>query len=168
MIKLFTLFILLAFNFSNIQASEIFDACYKTLEINDRSVVPGPSSYNSQSSIFTIPENEFYYDLDTRKSLKTKVISLYTGHREGWYSFINPLIFEDLGNFEVDDHGLVYSYEGHVYHRNSHYGMDKVDFKTEVRLKKYVGIVTGLIKQSSKALDRHTNVEIILKEIACE
>lgn len=145
-----------------------FDGCYKSLEINGRNVVSGPVPASEQSSVFTLAANEFYYDLETRSPLRTKVISLFTGFREGWKSFVNPLVFEELGEFQTDANSLRYFFEGEVYHRNRHYGLDKVDFKTAVELYKYKGIISGSIFQNSKALNRRTKVSIVLREVPCD
>ena len=165
MIKTLTLFsLLLVSTFAS--ATSFLDGCYKTLEINGATVMPGPDEGRSQSTIYSV-DNEFYYDLETRKSLRTKVLSLFRNFNGGWYSFTNALVFEELGRLESDGNSLSYSFESDVFHRTSSYALEKVDFKTDVKLQKFAGIVTGSIRQVSKALDRNINLTLILKEVEC-
>jgi hypothetical protein len=151
---------------SQVRASDFIDGCYKTLEVNGKVVPSGPEIANSQSSIYSI-QNEFYYDLETKKSLKTKVMSVFRGFNGGWYSFTNALMFEDLGTLEVSDNSIDYTFNYEVFHRNSYYALNKVDFKTEIHLKKFQGIVVGTIKQASQKLDRYIDLDVVLKEAPC-
>lgn len=167
MLKLFSLFsILLSLTLVDAKASDFIDGCYKTLEVNGRVVPAGPEIANSQSSIYSV-QNEFYYDLETKKSLKTKIISIFRGFDGGWYSFTNALMFEDLGSLEVSENSIDYTFDYDVYHRNSYYALEKVDFKIEIHLKKFQGIVVGTIKQTSQKLDRNIDLDLVLKEAPC-
>ncbi|MFP5384518.1 MAG: hypothetical protein ACLGHN_00465 [Bacteriovoracia bacterium] len=165
MMKFFTLLSLLVIS-TMAGATSFLDGCYKTLEINGATVMPGPDEGRAQSTIYSV-DNEFYYDLETRKSLRTKILSLFRNYNGGWYTFTNALVFEELGHLEASENTLQYAFAGDVFHRTSSYALEKVDFKTDVKLQKFAGIVTGSIKQVSKALDRNIDVTLILKEVEC-
>lgn len=167
MLKFFALFcIFSSLIFTEARASDFIDGCYKTLEVNGKVVPSGPELSNSQSSIYSI-QNEFYYDLETKKSLRTKVLSVFRGFSGGWYTFTNALMFEELGALEVTENTIDYTFDYDVYHRNSYYALEKVDFKTEIHLRKFQGIVVGTIKQTSQKLDRNIDLDLILKEAPC-
>jgi hypothetical protein len=162
------LLLLLSLLFSTqVFGNSFLNGCYKTLEINDRPVIPGPDE-SRQSSIFSLEQNEFYYDVESGKSLKTQILSFFTGHRDGWYSYVNAVLFDTLGEMTVTDNSMQYSFDKTVLHRNSSYGYDEVDFTTYVELYKFRGIVSGHIKQRSVALNRNINLNVVMKEIPCQ
>lgn len=157
--------LLFSLGIPSVQASFI-DGCYETREINGQEVVPGPSAYNSQSKIYSL-NNEFYYDLETKKSLNTKIFSIFTGFEDVWYSFTNGLVFEDLGSLSITENSFNYQFEDYVLHRNSYYALEKVDFKTIVSFQLIDSNIVGHIKQFSKALKRDMDIQVVLKKITC-
>ncbi|MFP5458749.1 MAG: hypothetical protein ACLGG7_08450, partial [Bacteriovoracia bacterium] len=76
-------------------STHAFDGCYRTLEVNASPVEQGREG--EQTQIFTLEQNEFYYDLTSRRALSTKVLSIFTGFDGQWSSYSNGLLFQDLG-----------------------------------------------------------------------
>ena len=151
---------------SQVQAQNFFDGCFQTVKINDRDVTNGPDT--SRTSQIYSAQSEFFYDIQTKESLKTKIISLLTGFKDGYYYYTNPLIFEELGNLEITENSFRYEFSGKVYYRNSNYQLQPVDFATKAKLDKTDDIVTGIITQQSQTLNRDIQISFVLSKVLCE
>ena len=108
----------------------IIDGCYKTLSYNGQPVQEGPDSESSLSKIYSITSQ--YYFTQSLTPLKTKVVSIFKGFNEGWYSYINPIIFDDLGVTQQTSHRWSHQFEGFVNYASSYYSYDETDFLTHV------------------------------------
>ena len=166
MIRLFLLLLLLsAVSLSHAQ-TEFLDGCYETVEINGERVEPGPDARTSQSSIFSV-ESEAYYDLESRRPLTTKVISIFKKFNGTWYTISNALMFEGLGEMEVDENSLKYTFENDVLYRNSNYSLVKTDFQIFIKLFKENDLVKGSIRYASYRRGQDLDMNIVLKKAAC-
>jgi hypothetical protein len=146
--------------------TDFLDGCYETVEINGERIEPGPDARISQSSIFSV-ESEAYYALESREPLNTKVISVFKKFNGTWYTISNALMFEDLGELEVDGDSLKYSFENDVLYRNSYYALEKVDFKIFIKLFKENDLVKGSIRYASYRRGQDVDMNIVLKKAPC-
>ncbi len=166
MIRLFILiFFLSAVGFSHAQ-TEFLDGCYETVEINGERVEPGPDARASQSSIYSV-ESEAYFDLESRRPLTTKVISIFKKFNGTWYTISNALMFEGLGELEVGSNYLKYSFENDVLYRNSSYALVKTDFQIFIKLIKENDLIKGSIRYASYQRGQDLDMNIVLKKAAC-
>lgn len=166
MIRLFILiFFLSTISIASAQ-TEFLDGCYETVEINGERVEAGPDARTSQSSIFSV-ESEAYFDLESRKPLNTKVISIFKKFNGTWYTISNALIFENLGHLEVEKNSLKYSFENDVLYLDNHYALIKVDFRIFIKLVKENDLVKGSIRYSSYRRGQDVDMDIVLKKAPC-
>lgn len=147
-------------------SSYAFDGCYRTLEVNSKPVQQGREG--EQTQIFTLDENEFFYDVTSRRSLATKVLSVFTGFDGQWSSYSNGLLFQDLGELTETPDRLTHQGEFTVLYRDSSYALVKADFKVLIELKRLEdGRVKGVIKQNSVRLQRDYDLNFTLEAEPC-
>lgn len=146
--------------------SYAFDGCYRTLEVNSKPVQQGREG--EQTQIFTLDQNEFFYDITSRRSLSTKVLSIFTGFDGQWSSYSNGLLFQDLGELSETPDLLRHQGEFTVLYRDSSYALVKADFKVLIELKRLEdGRVKGVIKQNSVRLQRDYDLNFTLEAEPC-
>lgn len=147
-------------------STHAFDGCYRTLEVNASPVEQGREG--EQTQIFTLEQNEFYYDLTSRRALSTKVLSIFTGFDGQWSSYSNGLLFQDLGELTETPDLLRHEGEFTVLYRDSSYALVKADFKVLIELKRLEdGRVKGVIKQNSVRLQRDYDLNFTLEAEPC-
>lgn len=166
MIRLFILIFFLSTMGIATAQTDFLDGCYETVEINGERIEAGPDARTSQSSIYSV-ESEAYFDLESRKPLNTKVISVFKKFNGTWYTISNALIFENLGKIEIDGDSLKYSFENDVLYLNSYYALVKVDFRIFIKLMKENDLVKGSIRYASYRLGQDVDMDIVLKRAPC-
>ncbi|MFA5584063.1 MAG: hypothetical protein WDA09_07600 [Bacteriovoracaceae bacterium] len=161
--KMFAL--LLAFmSFSSFGA--IIDGCYKTVSYNGQPVVQGPDANSNLSKIYSVTSH--YYFSHNHSPLKTKVISIFKGFEGGWYSYTNPIVFDDLGKTTETSKSWSYQFEDFVKYTSSFYSFDEADFLTDMDFHwGEDGFLHGRVYQLTKVLDRMIDFEVVLEKAVC-
>lgn len=161
--KMFTL-LLVMMSFSSFGA--IIDGCYRTVSYNGAPVIEGPEQESNLTKIYSV-QSTYYYS-DAYSPLKTKVISIFKGFSNGWYSYINPIIFDELGTMSETDKSWDYHFEGIVKYTTSFYSYDEADFLTEAHFAwKEDGLLHGKVYQHTKVLNRLTEFDVVLAKAVC-
>lgn len=161
--KMFAL-LLVFMSFSSFGA--VIDGCYRTVSYNGVPVVEGPEEESNLTKIYSVKSH--YYFNDSYSPLTTKVISIFKGFSNGWYSYINPIIFDDLGSTNETENIWNYNFEGFVNYASSFYSFDEADFLTEAHFEwKENGLLYGKVYQHTKVLDRLIEFDVVLKKAVC-
>lgn len=144
----------------------IIDGCYKTVAFNGEPVTQGPDEEKSLSRIYS-KTSPYYFD-SSYKNINTKIISVFKGYNEGWYSSINPLVFEDMGITEESDNSWAYYFAGDVFYTDTPYVFQKTDFQTNIEFKWTAeGLLAGEIYQLSYTLEREYHFQVLLEKAVC-
>lgn len=160
------IFALLAAFISFSSYSAVIDGCFKTLSFNGAPVIEGPVAEKNLSHIYSVT-SRFYFD-QSQTPLKTKVISIYKGFDSGWYTTINPIIFDDLGDVAETENSWSYSYQGIVRYAFSRYTYGEADFVTDAHFAwGEDGLLYGKVFQQTKALDRDIRFDVVLEKAPC-
>lgn len=144
----------------------VIDGCYRTISYNGVAVAEGPDSESNLSKIYSV-KSHYYFD-EKFKALDTRVISIFKGFEGGWYSYVNPIIFNNLGQTQQSGHVWNYQFEGFVNYASSNYSFDEADFLTDAKFEwREDGLLYGKVYQLTKALDRHIDFEVVLAKAVC-
>lgn len=144
----------------------IIDGCYKTVSLNGESVMQGPEEESNLTKIYS-RQSSYYFDT-SYQNLTTKIISVFTGFNGGWYSYSNPLVFEELGETFESESEWGYEFAGEVYFTDQPYIYKKSDFKTSVHFEwSQDGLLHGQIQQVSEVLARNYQLDLVLEKAVC-
>lgn len=161
--KMFALFTALV-SFSSF--GSVIDGCFKTLSYNGEEVVQGPEYDSNLTRIYSITSH--YYFNQSLSPLQTKVVSIFKGFQGGWYSYINPIMFDELGTVNETANSWSHSFEGFVRYATSYYSYDEADFLTDAHFNwGEDGLLYGKVFQHTKVLGRKIDFEVVLEKAVC-
>ena len=144
----------------------IIDGCYKTVSLNGLEVMQGPEEESNLTKIYS-RHSSYYFDT-SYQGLTTKIISVFTGFNEGWYSYSNPLAFEELGETQESESQWSYGFAGEVYFTDQPYIYKKSDFKTDIHFEwREDGLLYGQLHQVSETLSRNYQLDVVLEKAIC-
>lgn len=144
----------------------VIDGCYRTVSYNGAPVVEGPEGESNLSKIYSV-KSQYYFN-QAHAPLMTKVLSIFKGYKEGWYSYINPIVFENLGTTSETEYSWSYQFEGMVKYTPSNYIYEEADFQTDAQFEwKEDGLLYGRVYQLTKTLDRMIDFEVVLAKANC-
>ncbi|OIQ17937.1 MAG: hypothetical protein BM556_10965 [Bacteriovorax sp. MedPE-SWde] len=140
--------------------------CFKTIDINGKSVSSGPDQWRNQSLLEDLGSRT-YKDTETNQSIDISVLTLFEGYKSPYYKYNPFVILHDHGVLIETEDTLQYFVDKDV--MMSSYGIyKKVDHYLNLQIvKSSNGDLTGKASFKSKIRNRDRTVNFTIKKENC-